>query len=131
VLEILQRPGGARPEDPVDAPRIEADPGERRLQFGDVIAAQVRSDQHQQAITEVPRCLDDRAPGLLVASSARPQAPLLLELADRAFGGRAKKTRLGAGWREAGGAETALQVAYGLAALTRSQWEAARNSSSS
>jgi hypothetical protein len=56
---------------------------------------------------------------------------LLLELTDKTLGGRAKKTRLGAGWREAGGAEAALQVAYGLASLTRSQWEAARNSSSS
>jgi hypothetical protein len=131
VLEVLERPGGAGPEDPVDPPRVEADPGECCLQLGDVVTSQVRRVEQQQAITEVPRGLDDRTPGLLVASPARPQAALLLELADRAFGGRAKKTRLGAGWREAGGAEAALQVAYGLASLTRSQWEAARNSSSS
>jgi hypothetical protein len=67
----------------------------------------------------------------LITTTGHPQAPLLLEVQDAAFGDRAEKTRLGTGRREAGGAEAALQVAYGLASLTRSQWEAARNSSSS
>ena len=56
---------------------------------------------------------------------------MLLEVAHGLFGDRAKKTRLGTGRMEAGGAEAALQVADRFAPLTRGQWEVARNSSSS
>jgi hypothetical protein len=78
------------------------------LELGDVVATQVRCDQHEEAITELPRGLDDGAPRALITTTGDPQAPLLLEVQDAALGDRAEKTRLGTGRREAGGAEAAL-----------------------
>ena len=60
-----------------------------------------------------------------------PETAVVLKGDEGRFGGRAKKTRLDADRSESGGAEAALQVSDGLAALTGSQWEAVRNSSSS
>ena len=41
-LELLQRPRRAGSENAIDAPAVEAEPAEPRLQLGDVVAAQVR-----------------------------------------------------------------------------------------
>ena len=87
--------------------------------------------QHQQAIAELPRGLDERSPRLIVATAGGSQASIVLKCGERCLGERAKKTRLGAGRSESGRAEAALQVSDGLAALTRPQWELVRNSSSS
>ena len=54
-------------EDAVDATTVEPEPAERRLQVGDVVAAQVRGDEHEQPVTELPRRLDQRRPRLVVA----------------------------------------------------------------
>ena len=40
-LDVDQRACGTRTEDAVDAPAVEAEPTERRLQLGDVVATQV------------------------------------------------------------------------------------------
>jgi hypothetical protein len=56
----------------------------------------------------VPRRFDQGLPGLFVAIAGDAQAALGLEVAERGAGGRAKKTRLGAGGGEPGGTEAAL-----------------------
>jgi hypothetical protein len=131
VLEVLDGACGRRPEDAVDPTGVEPDPGELRLELADVVAAQVRCDQQQQAIAELPRRLDDRAPGDLVADTRFDEATNLLEVPERRFGDLAEAAGLGTDGRETGGAEAPLQVADGFAALARGQWEVARNSSSS
>ncbi len=131
ALEVLQRPCGGRTVDAVDPTAVEAEPRQRGLEVADVVTAEVGRDQDEQAVAELPRRLDERTPGLLVALAGRPESAVVLEPDQGRFGGRAKKTRLGTGRSESGGAEAALQVSDGLAALTGSQWEAVRNSSSS
>ena len=131
-LELLQRPGRAGPEDAFDPAAVETDPSEAGLQFGDVVAAQVGRGQEQEPIAQVPAGFDERGPGLFVADPVTAQSPAALEGAYRLFRGSAKKRRLGAGggWKP-GGTEAALQIAYGLAALTGCQREVGRNSLSS
>ena len=131
ALEVLQRTRRARPEDPVDTTAVESDPRQGRLELADVVTAQVGRHQDEQAVTETPRGLDDRLPGLLVADAGVAQTTLALERAQRRLRGRAEQTRLGTSGRKPGGAEAALQIAYGLAALTGRQREVPRNSSSS
>src|SRR5687768_2430161 len=62
-LEVHERPGGARSEDPVDPTAVEPEPVEERLELGDVVAAQVRRREQEVAIAELPCRLDERAPG--------------------------------------------------------------------
>ena len=131
ALEVLQRAARCGARRSRRRGRSRSRSGQRRLQLADVVAAQVGCDQHQQPVTELPRRLDQRPPGLVVAGTGRPQAAFAAGIAQRRFGRRAKKTRLGTGGWKPGGAEAALKVAYGLAALTGCQREVARNSSSS
>jgi hypothetical protein len=131
VLEVLECARGAWAEDPVDTPAVESDSAQCRLQLTHVVAAHVRRDQHEQPVADLPGGFDQGAPRLVVAQSGGTETTLVLEVTQRGFGRRAKKTRLGAGGLEPGGAEAALKVAYGLAALTGCQREVARNSSSS
>ena len=100
--------------------------------LSDVVAAQVRGRQEKQPIAELPAGFDKRNPGLFVAATVTAQAATGLEGPDGLFCGRTKSRRLGAGggWKP-GGTEAALQIAYGLAALTGCQREVGRNSSSS
>ena len=83
----------------------------------------------QAAVAELPRGLDQRGPGVLVADAVGLQATRLLEATQGVFRGVAEDARLGArGGGEPGGSEAALQIANGLAALTGSQREVGRNS---
>ena len=131
-LEVFQRPRRAWPEDAIDPAAVEAEAAETGLEISDIVTTKVRRGEEQQAITELPTGLDQRRPGLLVTAPVAAQAPSALEGAHGLFGGTTKRRRLGAGggWK-AGSAEAALQVAYGLAALTGCQREVGRNSLSS
>ena len=82
----------ARPEDPVDAAAVETDPGERRLQLADVVAAHVGADEHEQPVTELPRRLDQRPPRLLVATPVDMQAAAALEVGEGALPSTRRKT---------------------------------------
>ncbi len=131
VLEVFHGPCCRWAQDPVDTTGIEADPGQRRLQLGDVVASQIGRHEHEQPVAECPGRFDDRAPGVFVAVAGDPEATLILEPLDGRLGDSAKKGRLGTDGREPGGPEAALQVADGVAPLPWGQWEVARNSSSS
>jgi hypothetical protein len=130
-LELLQSPRSFGAEDAVDTAAIETEAGQPGLQFGHVVASKVRRSQEQQAIAELPAGLDQGCPGLLVTSAVAAQAAPGLKGADGSFSGTTKSRRLGGGGRKPGGTEAALQIAYGLAALTGCQREVGRNSSSS
>lgn len=131
VLEVRHRVCRARSEDPVDPAGVESEARQERLDLGDVVAAEVGCREQEQAVAEPPGGLDDRSPRVLIALAGDDQTAFALEGPQGGLGGRAKKRRLGAGGREPGGTEAALEVANGLAALTGSQWEVPRNSSSS
>ncbi len=102
------------------------------MQLSDIISTEVRRGEEQQAVTELPAGLDQSGPGLFVAATVTTQPAAGLEGTNRSFGGRAEGRRLGAGggWKP-GDTEAALQIAYGLAALTGCQREVGRNSLSS
>ncbi len=104
----------------------------RDLQVGDIVAAQIRGGQVEQPIAEVPAGLDQGGPGLLVAAAVATQTAPALKGADSVFRGAAVQSPLGIGgeWKSSG-AEAALEIADGLAALTGCQREVGRNSLSS
>ena len=131
ALELLQGGGGRRPEDAVDTPAVEAEAAEPGLQRADVVAADERRDEAQRSIAETPRRLDERQPGRLVTAAVVVQAARALEGPHGGIRGDVERTGLGAVRAEAGGTEPALEVAYGVAALTEGQLEETRNSSSS
>ena len=89
-LEVGEGARGARAEDAVDSPAVEAEPTEPGLQLGDVVTAQVRRGEEQQPVAELPGRLDQRRPGVLVAAAVAAQAAAGLEGADGGLGGRAK-----------------------------------------
>ena len=130
ALEVRQGAGRRRAEDPVDAAAVEPEPAERGLQLADVVAAQVRGDESQRAVTEPPRGLDEREPRRFVALAVVAQPAMALEGADGVHRGRVEQPGSSSAG-ETGGAEAALQVADGVAVLTGGQREETRNSSSS
>ena len=54
ALEVLERSGGERSEDAVDAPAVEPELAEHRLQRADVVTAQVGGQQLEWAVAETP-----------------------------------------------------------------------------
>ena len=131
ALEVLERGGGRRSEDAVDPAAVEPEATERPLQPADVIATQVRCDEPQRAVTGLPRRLDEGEPRRLVAPPVVVQPAMALERLHGGLRRGAEQTRLGTFGREPGGTEAALQIADGVAVLTRGQLEETRNSSSS
>jgi hypothetical protein len=131
-LQLFQGPGSSWPEDPVDPTAVEAEAGETRLKFGDVVTAEVRGSQEQQPVAELPARLDQRRPGLFVATTVGTQTTAALKGANRFFSRTTIDRALGTcgGWKS-GGTEAALQISNGLAALTGCQREVGRNSLSS
>ena len=73
--------------------------------------------------------LDDRQPGLFVARARGVESAVGLERQYGGFGRVTKCARLGAVGAEPGGAEAALQISDGFAALAATQGEVARNPS--
>ena len=114
--------GRGGPEDAVDPAAVEAEAAERRLQRADVVAAQVRGARAQRRGRRGARRLDERQPRLLVAVAGRRAgrgAPGRRTRVERRLVEATARRRPA----ETGGAEAALQVADGLAVLTRGQWE--------
>ena len=74
---------GLGAEDAVLAPGVEAERVEAALEVVDVVAAQHRRREVEQAVAEAEAALDQRAPGLGSADAVDAQAALRLELADR------------------------------------------------
>ena len=120
-----------RPEDAVDAPRVEADVAQLALQLGDIVTAQVRRPVVQEPVAEAPVRFDERRPGQLVADTIDPQTAGALELPDGIGGVPAVLTVVAARLCEPGDQEPPLQVAYRFAPIADGQWELPRNSSSS
>jgi len=86
----------------------------------------------QEPVAEVPAGFDQGGPRLVVAATVDAQAPGALEVADRRFGGGTVATYLGAGRREAGRTEAALEITNRFAGIPRPQREpVGRNSFSS
>ena len=92
ALELPERGFGLGPEDAVLATGVEAEPVEPALKVGDVVAAQHRPAEVEQAVAEPVAALDQRAPGLRSADAVDAQAARVLELADRALGRVAEGT---------------------------------------
>ena len=94
----------------------------RACSVADVVAAQERRDQPQAAVTEAPGRLDEGQPGRLVAAPVVAQPAMALEGARSAPPcGPEDAGSAPAG--EAGGRQSALQVADRLAVLTGGQLE--------
>ena len=91
-----------------------------------------RPAQVEEAVAEPVPGFDDRAPGLLVTEAVGLEAPGDLKRSHRGLGRRAVPAELTASGIEAGGRETALEVAHRLTCCAEAQWEAFyRNSLSS
>ena len=116
---------------------VEAQVVERRLECGDVVAAQVRCTDQQEAVAQGPSRFGECQPGRLVAVPTGMETTLDLEVMDRLGGRRAEDTSLVVRGRVAGTTQPSLEVANCFTALTLGQWEevrqvdVGRNSSSS
>ena len=86
-LELAKCPFGVRAEDPVDPSSIETERAEALLELVDVVTAQHRGAQVEEAISEsVPR-FDQCLPGGRVADTRDAEASVLLETLDGGNGG--------------------------------------------
>jgi hypothetical protein len=125
ALEVLQRPFGPGPEDPVDDAGVEAERAQLVLQLGDVVASQHRSPQVEQSIAEVVAGLDERRPGVLTADAVGDEPTVVLEPVHRREGLVAEASGLVLGV-EADGREALVQVENALAVGTERQGQAVR-----
>ena len=132
ALELADGMGGQWAEDSVDTTTIEAQPRQVRLEFVDVIAAQVGRCEIQHSIAERPGCLDQRGPRCRVAHTVGAQTPRCLEVDDRLLGDAAiQAVVLDLACKKARAAQATLQIADGGRAEAGRQWEGVRNSDSS
>ena len=121
------------PEDAVDPPAVEPEPAEPRLQLSDVVAAHVRRRQVAAAGrrgSRLARPGRSRSARRMRPSQRRPRPVWKARTAASVAATKTAGLGAGGGWKP-GGTEAALQIAYGLAALTGCQREVGRNSSSS
>ena len=137
ALEVLECPHGCGAEDAVGTTAVESELVERILELGDVVTAQLRCGEDQEAVAQPPAGLDECHPGVLVAGPAGVQAAQALEVGHRLARGRAEVTGRISRRCHSRRTEAALEVADRLAALSLPQREVtrqcvvARNSSSS
>jgi hypothetical protein len=68
-LEVADSFHRGGPVDPVYTTAIKAESSEMVLYFGDVVAAQVGGDEHEIAITELPRSFHESGPSVRGADS--------------------------------------------------------------
>ena len=101
---------------PSSRPGVEAECVQPALQFGDVVAAQHRSAEVQQAVAERVPALDERGPRLVPDDAVDAHAPMVLEREHRAFRRGTEVTQVVTGQVVTERDEPLLEIADGLSA---------------
>ena len=112
-LKFAQSAFGLGTEDAILAPSVKTEHVQAALEGCDVVAADERAAQVEEAVTELVSALDERVPRLGAADTVDAQPALDLELADRVLGLGPEPVGLVGEHAEPGAGEAGLQLGDG------------------
>lgn len=130
-MEITERSHGVGSEDPIDATAVKAEARQASLEVDDVVPAEIRRGQLQEALPKAPASFHQCRPGRCVAFAGLGEMSRALKLGDSSGSRLAEVTELHVRDGQTEGGESTLEVADRLARGPGGQWELLRNSSNS